>query len=124
MYKDLLKEGELFNLQLPITIVPIPTQEDYILGYIRRFFIKKVNDSNGHIYEVSSNVYGEYVENAFWAAENIKWRIAGPIETTYKDNGEIEDRGVRSSNKAAIGRVSAKLKNIGLYLPNLLQFHK
>jgi hypothetical protein len=124
MYKDLLKEKELFNLNLPNTIVPVPTADDYILGYIRRYFIKKANDPSGFIYEVSSDVYGEYIENTFWVAETIKWRISGPIEETYKDNGEIEDRGVRSSNKGAIGRASAKLKNIGLYLPNLLQFHK
>lgn len=124
MYKDLLKEKELFNLNLPNTIVPTPTTEDYLLGYIRRYFIKKVNDPNGFIYEVSSDVYSEYIENSFWVAESIKWRISGPIEETYKDNGEVEDRGVRSSNKGAIGRASAKLKNIGLYLPNLLQFHK
>lgn len=124
MYKDLLREPELFNLELPSTIVPIPTQEDYILGYIRRYFIKKINDVNGHIYEVSSDVYGEYIENPFWTTENVKWRISGPIEPIYKDNGEIEDRGVRNSNKGAIGRASAKLKNIGLYLPNILQYHK
>lgn len=124
MYKNLLKEPELFNLELPITIVPTPIEEDYQLGYIRRFFIKKVNDVNGHIYEISPDVYGEYLENPFWVAESVKWRIAGPIEPIYKDNGEIEDKGVRSSNKAAIGRAAAKLKNIALYLPNLLQFHK
>jgi hypothetical protein len=54
----------------------------------------------------------------------MKWRISGPFEPTYKKNGEVEDRGIRNSNAAAIARASSTLKNIGLYLPNLLQFYR
>jgi hypothetical protein len=42
----------------------------------------------------------------------------------YSNNGSMTDIGVIASNAASISIISNKIKNIGLYLPNLLQFHK
>mgnify|MGYP003346855108 CR=1 FL=1 len=39
-------------------------------------------------------------------------------------SGEVDDKGVRNSNKSAISLATSDIKNIGLYLPNILQFHK
>lgn len=124
MYKDIAKNIEAFVVISPKTIVPVPTNNDYELGFIRRYFVKKINDENGFIYEVSEEKFNEYIHNPFWQGDSIKWRIRGPIEKTYKSNGELDDMGVLNSNKAAISRTKSKLKNIELYLPNLLQFYK
>lgn len=124
MYNDVAKNLEIFNLKSPMTIVPTPNQDDYLLGFIRRYFIQKVNDENSFIFEVAEDVYNEYTHNPFWKGDTIKWRIKGPLQSVYKENGEIDDLDVASSNKAAIARAQTKLKNIGLYLPNLLQFYK
>ena len=56
-----------------------------------------------------------FLTNPFFESTTIKWRISGPTQIKYKDNGEIDDRGVVFSNKAALGIASQKLKNIGLY---------
>ena len=37
---------------------------------------------------------------------------------------ELEDKGVRNSNAAAISGAAMTMKNIGLYLPSLLQFYQ
>jgi hypothetical protein len=124
MYKDVAQNIEQFTIQFPKTIVPIPTKYDYSNGFIQRYFVQKANDSNGHVYEVDQNVYAQHLENPFWLAIKMYWRISGPIDTTYKVEGGIDDMGVRNSNKATISIAAAKIKNIGLYLPNLLQFHK
>ncbi len=124
MYKDLIKNTKDFNLQIPSTIVPTPTEIDYDNGFIRRYFIQKVNDENGFIFEISKEVYDEYIENHFWKAIDLKWRIRGPKTPIYKLDGSFEDMGVEMSNRTSISLASAKLKNIGLYLPNLLQFYK
>ena len=124
MYKDIAKNIEAFNIEFPKTIVPKPTENDYNLGFIRRYFIRKINDENGFIFEIDENEYQKYLTNPFFESTTIKWRISGPTQIKYKDNGEIDDRGVVFSNKAALGIASQKLKNIGLYLPNLLQFYK
>ncbi len=119
-----LKNIELPLIKRPKNFVPSPTSDDYQLGFIRRYFLSRVSDKAGFVYEVSQSEYDNYLENPHFLRVNIKWRISGPLEPTYKENGEIEDRGVRNSNKAAIGLAGSTLKNIGLYLPNLLQFYK
>jgi hypothetical protein len=124
MYKDLNKNISNFNLQIPNTIVPIPTELDYDNGFIRRYFIQKRNDDNGFIFEVSNEIFDNYIESPFWKTVDLKWRIKGSKIPIYKQDGSLEDTGVENSNKSAIALASTKLRNIPLYLPNLLQFHK
>ena len=124
MYKDVAKNIEQFTIKFPKTIVPNPTKNDYSNGFIQRYFVQKANDINGHVYEVDEVVYSKHIENPFWITTNLYWRITGPIDITYKMNGEVNDIGVRNSNKATISIAASKIKNIGLYLPNLLQFYK
>jgi hypothetical protein len=124
MYKDIANNLNIFNIELPNTIVPSPTQDDYSLGFIMRYFIQKANDENSHLFEIDENEFEKYKENPFWQVVELKWRIAGPKTIIYKNDGSIDDVGVINANKAAITRASQKVKNIGLYLPNILQFHK
>lgn len=124
MYKDVANDLDLFIIEYPNSKIAEPAEKDYNLGFIRRYFVQKANDTESTIYEVSQEDYSKYLQNPFWKAESIKWRILGPRDATFKKNGEMDDRGVLESNKAAIGLASKTLPNIKLYLPNLLQFYK
>lgn len=124
MYSDLVKNKKLYSLDFPKTIVPTPTQLDYENGFIIRYFAQRVNDENGFIFEINLQEYSHLLENPYWILEKMTWRISGPIGEISDKNGMITDKGVRGSNNASISIVSNKIKNIGLYLPNLLQFHK
>ena len=124
MYKDIVTNLNNFNIELPKTIVPSPNDTDYSYGFIRRYFCQRANDSNAHIFEISEDVASKLTDSPFWKTINLKWRITGPINETYNDMGIVDDIGVRSSNKAAIGIATQHIKNISLYLPNLLQFYK
>ena len=124
MYKDVAKNIENFTLQIPKTVIPIPTEFDYDNGFIRRYFIQKTNDSNGFVFEVSEEVHDELRDNPFWKVADLKWRITGPKETVYNQKGELSDIGVQITNKQIINLTSNTIRNISLYLPNLLQFHK
>lgn len=124
MYKDVVNNLNLFNIRFPKTIVPTPTEDDYVIGFIMRYFVQKVNDDNAHIFEIDEKEYDVYKDNLHWKSAELKWRISGPKNTTYNLDGSIDDKGVLDANKAAIFRTAQRLKNIGLYLPNLLQFHK
>jgi hypothetical protein len=124
MYKDVAKNIENFTLQIPKTLIPIPTEFDYDNGFIRRYFIQKTNDSNGFVFEVSLEVYDELRDNPFWKVADLKWRITGPKQTVYNQKGELSDIGVEITNKQIINLTSKTIRNISLYLPNLLQFHK
>jgi hypothetical protein len=124
MYKDIAKNIQNFTLQIPKTVIPIPTEFDYDNGFIRRYFIQKTNDSNGFVFEVSEEVHDELRDNPFWKVADLKWRITGPKETVYNQKGELSDIGVEITNKQIINLTSKTIRNISLYLPNLLQFHK
>ena len=124
MYKDVVNNLSQFEIKLPKTIVPTPTNDDYNLGFIRRYFTQRSNDTNAHIFEIDENTYVDYVSSPYWRVMDMKWRIRGPLNQTYKSDGSIDDIGVINANKASIARASQSLKNIGLYLPNLSQFHK
>ena len=124
MYKDLIKDKKIYSLNIPKTIVPSPTDDDYSNGVIDRFFTQKVNDYNGFVYEIDSNTYNDLKSNPYWAIEIIKWRIKGPLDMVYNDNGMVIDKGVFNANTASIRLGAETIKNLGLYLPNILQFHK
>jgi hypothetical protein len=119
-----LKNIEKFNIKNPKNFIPTPTEEDYQIGFIRRYFVTKTADLSGFVYEVNANDFDNYLENPNFICTDMKWRIRGPLEVTYKNTGELDDRGVKNSNKVAISISANKIKNIGLYLPNLLQFYK
>jgi hypothetical protein len=124
MYRDIAKNLDTFDIILPDTIVPIPSVSDYELGFIRRYFTQKSNDNNGHIFEISYDTYKNFIKNPLFNCIDIKCIIIGPINTIYKIEGGVDDVGVINANKATLATASKELKNIGLYLPNILQFYK
>lgn len=124
MYKNLNKNLQNFNMQIPQTFLPNPSAQDYQLGFIYRYFLQKSNDENAFVYEVSEQTYDDYETNPFWKKVRLKWRISGPVQPLYNEDFTLKDCGVISSNKASLGLASLHIKNISLYLPHLLQFHR
>jgi hypothetical protein len=124
MYSDLVKNKTFYSLDIPKTIVPSPKPEDYESSFVERYFVQKANDIHGFIYEIDKNGYETIKSNPYWLSEIINWRIAGPLNEVYNTTGLLIDKGVVNSNRATIAATSKTLKNIGLYLPNVLQFYK
>lgn len=124
MYKDLIKNKKIHSLNIPKTIVPSPTDNDYANGSIERYFTQKTNDIYGFVYEVNAQTYNELKSNPYWITEKIKWRLSGPMDIVYTVDGKIKDKGVINSNKASIAEGQKIIKNLNLYLPNILQFYK
>lgn len=101
-------------IQIPNIIVskPNPTEKDYTNGYITRYFCQKSNDNNSVIYEVNSKSFSKLSLSPIYKVVSLRWRITGdPID-------------IKKSNSASIRIASQKIPKIGMYLPNLLQFHQ
>ena len=125
MYRDLINNKTDYTFENPKTIVPIPKETDYETGFMSRYYCQKINDLNGFVFEIDNSTYKELQDNPFWKTAILRWRIVGPINPVYNDmNGHLIDIGVIQSNKNSIQITASTLKNIGLYLPNILQFHK
>lgn len=106
------------------THFPKLNESDYNRGFITRYFVQKSNDTNSPIYEISSSSYSSYNNNPFFIASSVRWRIVGPKETVYDEDGSIVNKSVSESNRISINLQSKKIPNLKLYLPNLLQFYK
>ena len=106
------------------THFPKLNESDYNRGFITRYFVQKSNDTNSPIYEISSSSFSSYNNNPFFIVSSVRWRIVGPKETVYDEDGSIVDKSVSESNRISINLQSKKIPNLKLYLPNLLQFYK
>jgi len=111
-YKQINKLSSSFKPKKISPFIPTPTDKDYRNGYIKRYFIQKANDNGSPIYEVKRTSFSSFDNNPFYKATSILWRIKGPNED------------VKKSNNASVQIGGEIIKNLYLYLPNLLQFHK
>ena len=104
---------------------PQLTDTDYQRGYITRFFVQRVNDKAGPIFEVANKDFGALVSNSLYNTTSLRWRITGPKQPTYNPKtGEVLDIGVYESNKKSIELASTTMPNLKLYLPNTIQYWK
>jgi len=111
-YKEISKLSSSFDKKKITSFIPTPTDKDYKNGYIKRYFVQKSNDVNSPIYEIKRISFSSLDNNPFYKATSILWRIKGPVED------------VKKSNSASVQIGGEDIKNLYLYLPNLLQFHK
>ena len=103
---------EFDNITTIIVHIPTPDEFDYKRGFIERYFVQKVNDTDSFVYEVDSNIYQSVLISPFYKSVKLKWKISGDADKA------------RESNKSSIRLVSSNMKSLILYLPNYLQFHQ
>jgi hypothetical protein len=101
-----------FTIRKIRTSALLPTEDDYKIGYIQRYFIQKRNDEGSYIYEVTKQYFGNILDNPFFKGVTLKWKISGNREE------------VREMNRKSVSYSSKDMKTLSLYLPNHLQFHK
>lgn len=120
-----LTRGKSASLNVtPQAFLPSPTDTDYKRSYVYRYFVQKANDDSSPIYEVSDNEYRKLSSSPLYNTTYLKWRLSGPLVETKIGAGEVIDYGVQHSNKISIKLASNTITKLGLYLPNLKQFHK
>ena len=61
-----------------------PTDSDYRIGRITRYFTQKANDRNADIFEVSKKDFNN--QNNLYRYTSFQWRISGKREEVIRDN--------------------------------------
>lgn len=122
-YKKIFK-GDVGDADILLSHIPKPNDIDYQRGYIVRFFAQKTIDSNSPIIEINQNVYLKTLANPQYRTTQLRWRISGSNVPKYDSNGVLVDNSVSESNRISVKLASTKIKNLKLYLLNLLQFYK
>ena len=115
-----MKNTDIYNTlintdSLPIIVSheQIPTENDYMAGYIFRYFIRKRNDSNGIITEVSKQTYDNFLNNSSYITLRMRWKISGG------NKYEVEQLNQRSINYS-----QETMSNIDTYVKNLTKFYR
>ena len=62
-----------------------PTDSDYRIGKITRYFTQKANDRNADIFEVSKDDFSS--KNNLYRYTSFQWRISGKRGEVIRDNG-------------------------------------
>ena len=62
-----------------------PTESDYRIGSITRYFTQKGNNKNSDIFEISKEDFED--QNNLYKYTSFRWRISGKREEVIRDNG-------------------------------------
>jgi hypothetical protein len=109
-----------FNINLPNTFLPKPTENDYKVGYIERYVVSKISYSE--ITEVSRDVYGK-IDSNFFRKEKFKWKITGVLNNKY-DGKMLLQQGVIEFNKKQVEEINTVINGANNVFRDLTQFYK
>jgi len=102
----------------PVFYLPLPTDDDYKIGILTRYFAQKINEPDV-IIEIDSkqaksanrsNKVG--INRYIWNVQAVEWTITGDTEQVTK------------ANKKVLSFSEQRIPGITMYLYNLLEFHK
>ncbi len=109
----------------PRRFVPKPTDKDYKVGEMRRYFAQQTNQPNGEIVEISKKQHDSFRKVATYRTVSVRWKISGPVKDRVdEDTGEVALVGVKSSNEAATRNAAKIIPNIKRKLNNPLQLYR
>lgn len=111
-YRDLSKVPNTYFNTKVVAHIPTPTENEYIRGYLIRYFIQKLNDTTSPIYEIKTQSVNKFSANPFYVTVSLDWRLTGTREE------------IKLSNSESVRIASEIIPKLQLYLPNLLQFYK
>ena len=126
MIRDIIKYMELYSSGFPYKKTGVteiflkPTEDDYKLKQVSRFFVKKINDAR--IIEVNYEMFGN-INSDLYAGISAVWYISG-IKNDVYINGKLQLRGVEDLNKQTIKKSEKLMPGIKNKLINPLQFYK
>lgn len=119
-YKQVVKGGYNFMQPKFKSYVPSPTEDDYVNGYIWRYFCQKSNDKNAPIQEINQRTYNKLLSNVYYSAVSIKWKIS----ESKNVQSNVQYKTLKESNALSIKTAYDVIPSLKLYLPNLSQFSK
>lgn len=99
--------------------IPQPTSHDYNVGFMKRYFAKKLISEVIQIFEISQQSYDEINSNkgnylSLYQTISLDWKITGPKYDMY-DNPLNPTYGVMDTNKRTIEIKEKEMKGIQQY---------
>jgi hypothetical protein len=95
-----------------------PTEDDYIQGTFRRYFLQDVR--NGEIKEITSETYKSIIDKGYYRRTKLEWNLLGPSEDETV-NGYIYP-GAVARNRDVVIQAEEVIPGITEFLSDLRQF--
>lgn len=123
--QDILRYNQISGNKInaysvPISYSPIPSAEDYKLGFIQRYLIQKRNSPQNSIIEIDGIQFNQIntqskpgINGIIYNKQKVKWIIS-----------KIPMNDASYLNERELIKVSNDFPFIGTYLTNLLEFYK
>jgi hypothetical protein len=117
------------NLVDPAPFTPRPTEEDYRIGKITRYFARQRNGTTFRLMEIDKATYNAFangVGNAntsLWKVVSIFWQISGPLYNEKTNNITIR-AGIIDTNQRILDKTEPNFIGIKQYLTDLKQFSR
>lgn len=117
-----IKNIEL-SKQQPKLAIPVINKQSISNGYIKRYFIKKINDSN--IIEIDQQQYVDWqnknIDMILYQAVVLLWYISGPQQDVTINNTKIF--GTITKNKQSITAAALSMPEIVSHLTDLSEYY-
>lgn len=97
---------------------PKPTEEDYIQGTFRRYFLQDVR--SGEIKEINSETYKNIANKGYYRRTKLEWNLLGPSEDETV-NGYIYP-GAVARNRDVVSQAEEVIPGMTEFLSDLRQF--
>jgi hypothetical protein len=101
--------------------IPRPSEKDFDLGEIQRYFAQQTNQKTGEITEISRQNFSALQGSSIYTTVSLRWKIAGPSEDTLDAKGARILPGVATANNAATGSAAKTMPSIRNKLTNPFQ---
>jgi hypothetical protein len=123
LYRKLKSDIQIGTATINPLVAYTPTPQEYSVGYITRYFLKKCNEDL--IYEVDvtqyTNQLTSVIDSHLYISAAITWFITG--ETVDVTTNNVKTRGVISKNRQSIRNTENQMPGITRLLKNLLQYY-
>lgn len=111
----------LKSMVIPGSFFPMPTEQDYAIGVITRYFTKREGGTARNIKEISLNGYTSLQKNNLYNTLSLPWKLTGPLhDQVISPVNTIY--GVFDTNSRTLSSKELSFSGITQYFPDLIQF--
>jgi hypothetical protein len=97
---------------------PKPTEEDYIQGSFRRYFLQDVR--NSEIKEITSETYKSIADKGYYRRTKLEWNLLGPSEDEIVNGYSYP--GAIARNRDVVSQAEETIPGMTEFLSDLKQF--
>ena len=126
---DALTKTPVTQFTAPKYFYPVLKESDYAAGTISRFFVQRANLSNPlfSIIEVDKEQFGNIVTSgkgingSLYNGISIPWKLTGPKNDTFDENGVRITAGVEDTNRRLVSINNVKMPGLINFLNDYIE---